>query len=47
MKDNQLVLKEIDFNDLDEHSKVKYYDGDVAIIDDIRNLKDLAHSMPR
>ena len=42
MKDNQLVLKEIDFNDLDEHSKVKYYDGDVAIIDDIRNLKDLA-----
>lgn len=42
MKNNRLVLKEIDFNDLDKHSVVKYYDGDVAIIDDIRNLKNLA-----
>lgn len=43
MKNNQLVLKEIDLDDLNKDSElVKYYDGDVAIIDDIRDLKSLA-----
>lgn len=43
MKNNQLELKEIDLEDLKGHSSlVDYYDGDVAIIDNISDLTNVA-----
>ncbi len=43
MENNQLVLKELNMEDLNNgNSLVKYYDGDVAIVDDIHDLKDVA-----
>lgn len=43
MENNQLVLKELNMADLNNGNKlVKYYDGDVAIVDDIHDLKDVA-----
>ena len=43
MENNQLVLKELNMEDLNNGNQlVKYYDGDVAIVDDIHDLKDVA-----
>lgn len=43
MKNNQLELKEIELNDLNSKSPlVKYYDGDIAIIDNISDLTNVA-----
>ena len=39
MKNNQLVLKEVDLNDLNGNAVVNYYDGDVVIINDFHHLK--------
>lgn len=43
MKNNQIELKELNLEDLNnKDSLVDYYDGDVAIIDNISNLTDVA-----
>ncbi|MDD6553791.1 MAG: helix-turn-helix domain-containing protein [Prevotellaceae bacterium] len=43
MENNHLVLKELNMEDLNTtNGLVKYYDGDVAIVDDIHDLKDVA-----
>lgn len=42
MKNNQLELKEINLEDLNRRPQVDYYDGDVAIIDNIRDLTNVA-----
>ena len=44
MKKNKIILKEIDLKDLDSKTdRLDYYDGDIAIID---NISDLTHVAP-
>ena len=43
MKKNKIILKEIDLKDLDSKTdRLDYYDGDIAIIDNISDLTNVA-----
>lgn len=42
MEDNRQELVELNLDDLNNKNRIDYYDGDIAIIDNIRDLTDVA-----